>query len=343
MIDIEKKEQWRELLCTDDSERLEELYASARAVQHQFYGNKIYARGLIEFTNYCKNNCYYCGIRRSNREACRYRLTKEQILECCASGYRLGFRTFVLQGGEDGYYTDDRVVELVYAIKTAYPECAVTLSIGEKSRESYQRYYDAGADRYLLRHETANPSHYGILHPVEMSIENRKRCLWDLKEIGYQVGAGIMIGSPGQTVDCLIEDLEFMRELKPDMVGIGPFLPHHATPFAKEQAGTVDLTLRMLALTRLLLPEVLLPATTALGTLDPTGREKGVLAGANVVMPNLSPENVRENYLLYDNKLCTGSEAAEGLRVLQQIMGKIQYEISLDRGDRAGREVRVWH
>lgn len=343
MIDIEKKEQWRELLCTDDPERLEELYASARAVQHQFYGNKIYARGLIEFTNYCKNDCYYCGIRRSNREACRYRLTKEQILECCASGYRLGFRTFVLQGGEDGYYTDDRVVELVHAIKTAYPECAVTLSIGEKSRESYQRYYDAGVDRYLLRHETANPNHYGILHPAEMSMENRKRCLWDLKEIGYQVGAGIMIGSPGQTVDCLIEDLEFMRELKPDMVGIGPFLPHHATPFAKEQAGTVDLTLRMLALTRLLLPEVLLPATTALGTLDPTGREKGVLAGANVVMPNLSPENVRENYLLYDNKLCTGSEAAEGLRVLQQIMGKIQYEISLDRGDRAGREVRVWH
>lgn len=343
MIEIKKKEQWRELLCTKDSARLEELYASARAVQQQYYGNTVYARGLIEFTNYCKNDCYYCGIRRSNREACRYRLTKEQIMECCASGYRLGFRTFVLQGGEDGYYTDDRIVELVSAIKTAYPDCAVTLSIGEKSRESYQRYYDAGADRYLLRHETANAKHYGMLHPVEMSSENRKRCLWNLKEIGYQVGAGIMVGSPGQTMDCLMEDLEFMRELEPDMVGIGPFLPHHATPFANEQAGTVDLTLRLLALTRLLLPKVLLPATTALGTLDPTGREKGVLAGANVVMPNLSPESVRENYLLYDNKLCTGSEAAEGLRALEQIMNTINYKISLDRGDRAGREVRVWH
>lgn len=343
MIDINNREYWREILLTDDPELLEELYAAAREVQNEHYGNKIFARGLIEFTNYCKNDCYYCGIRRSNRDACRYRLTKEQILSCCDSGYRIGFRTFVLQGGEDGSFTDEKIVDIVSSIKKKYPDCAITLSIGEKSRESYQKYYDAGADRYLLRHETANPEHYRLLHPEEMSCENRKRCLWDLKEIGYQVGAGIMVGSPGQTIDHILEDLEFMKELEPDMVGIGPFLPHHATPFAKESAGTVEMTVRLLALTRLLLPKVLLPATTALGTLDPTGREKGILAGANVVMPNLSPENVRENYLLYDNKLCTGSEAAEGLRLLKEMMEKIGYEISLDRGDRAGSEVRVWH
>ncbi len=343
MIDITSKETWRELLTTTDQDLLEELYANARQVQNTYYGNKIFARGLIEFSNYCKNDCYYCGIRRSNREACRYRLTKEQILECCRSGYEIGFRTFVLQSGEDGSFRDDDIVDIVRSIKEMHPDCAITLSIGEKSRESYQKYYDAGADRYLLRHETANPDHYRLLHPEDMSCENRKRCLRDLKEIGFQVGAGIMVGSPGQTLDHLIEDLEYMRELEPDMVGIGPFLPHHATPFANEPGGTVDLTVRLLAITRLLLPKVLLLATTALGTLDPTGREKGVLAGANVVMPNLSPENVRENYLLYDNKLCTGSEAAEGLRILNETMNKIGYEISLDRGDRAGSEVRVWH
>jgi len=306
MADMTDRVLWREILVTEDQAMLEELYSEARKLQHKYYGNKIFARGLIEFTNYCKNDCYYCGIRRSNRAACRYRLTKEQILSCCDSGYQIGFRTFVLQGGEDGYFTDDRLTDLVYSIKSKYPDCAITLSVGEKSREAYQRYYDAGADRYLLRHETANTEHYRMLHPQEMSCENRKRCLWDLKEIGYQIGAGIMVGSPGQTIDHIIEDMEFMKELQPDMVGIGPFLSHHATPFANEASGTVDMTVRLLALTRLLLPEVLLPATTALGTLDPTGREKGILAGANVVMPNLSPENVRENYLLYDNKLRYG-------------------------------------
>ena len=343
MLDINDRNIWRELLTTDDPLLLENLYSSAREMQLKHYGNRVFARGLIEFTNFCKNDCYYCGIRRSNRDACRYRLTKEQILTCCESGYALGFRTFVLQGGEDGAYTDEKIVEIVSTIKSRYPDCAITLSIGEKGRDSYRNFYDAGADRYLLRHETANSEHYRMLHPKEMSCENRKRCLWDLKEIGYQVGAGIMVGSPGQTIEHILEDLEFMKELQPDMVGIGPFLPHHATPFANEAAGTLDLTIRLLAITRLLLPEVLLPATTALGTLDPTGREKGILAGANVVMPNLSPENVRENYLLYDNKLCTGSEAADGLRLLGDMMNKIGYEISLDRGDRAGREVRVWH
>ena len=249
----------------------------------------------------------------------------------------------MLQGGEDGYFTDERLVKIVREIKSRYPECAVTLSVGEKSRESYERYYEAGADRYLLRHETANPDHYRMLHPEDMSGENRKRCLWDLKEIGYQVGAGIMVGTPGQTVEHILEDLEFMQELEPDMAGIGPFIPHHATPFANEQAGTVDMTVRILAITRILLPKVLLPATTALGTLDPGGRERGILAGANVVMPNLSPENVRGNYLLYDNKRCTGSEAAEGLATLRRDMEAIGYQVSMDRGDRAGREGRTWH
>lgn len=343
MIDMTEKSQWRELLLTSDQEKLDELYRSARAVQQTHYGKKVLVRGLIEFTNYCKNDCYYCGIRRSNCEVCRYRLKKEQILECCKEGYQLGFRTFVLQGGEDGYFTDDRVVEIVSEIKSLYPDCAVTLSIGEKSKETYKRFYDAGADRYLLRHETADPHHYRLLHPEEMTPESRKQCLWDLKEIGFQVGAGIMVGTPGQTIDHLIKDLEFMKELEPDMAGIGPFLPHHATPFAKEPAGSVDRTLRLLAITRLMLPQVLLPSTTALGTATAGGRENGVLAGANVVMPNLSPESVRANYSLYDNKLCTGSEAAEGLRILKESMKQIGYEISLSRGDRAGREVRIWH
>ena len=254
MIEIGNRDRWRELLLTDDQGLLEDLYASAREVQKKWYGNKVYVRGLVEFTNYCKNDCYYCGIRRSNRDACRYRLTEEQILGCCDSGYELGFRTFVLQGGEDGYFTDERLVKIVREIKSRYPECAVTLSVGEKSRESYERYYEAGADRYLLRHETANPDHYRMLHPEDMSGENRKRCLWDLKEIGYQVGAGIMVGTPGQTVEHILEDLEFMQELEPDMAGIGPFIPHHATPFANEQAGTVDMTVRILAITRILLP-----------------------------------------------------------------------------------------
>ncbi len=327
------KEEWVALIESRNEGVAAYLFEKARKCQYQYYGNRIYTRGLIEFTNYCKNDCYYCGIRRSNRNAKRYRLAKEQILECCQMGYGLGFRTFVLQGGEDGWFTQEKLEDIVCAIKRGYPDCALTLSIGERSKESYQRLFEAGADRYLLRHETADETHYGILHPPELSANHRKQCLWDLKEIGYQTGTGFMVGSPGQTVEHLAEDLLFIRELTPHMVGIGPFVPHHDTPFAAEVGGTVELTLFLIGLLRVMLPKLLLPATTALGTIDPNGREKGVLAGANVVMPNLSPVSVRKKYELYDNKICTGEEAAECQDCLRRRMENIGYKLVVDRGD----------
>ena len=300
------------LLLKGRTKKLEEYAAKkARTIADSIYGKDIYIRGLIEFTNYCKNDCYYCGIQRSNKNALRYRLTEEEILQCCAEGYQLGFRTFVLQGGEDPYYTDERVVELVKKIKKEYPDCALTLSIGEKPYESYEKFYKAGADRYLLRHETADLEHYGKLHPEEMSQKNRMECLRNLKQIGFQTGCGFMVGSPFQTVESIAKDFVFIHQLKPDMVGIGPFIPHKDTRFAKEQEGTLEDTLFYLSLIRIMEKNVLLPATTALATIHPRGRELGILAGANVVMPNLSPKSVREKYALYDGKVCTGEEAAE--------------------------------
>ena len=326
-------EEFRVIMETASKEEMDYLASTAREVADSIYGKNVYVRGLIEFTNYCRNDCYYCGIRRSNKEAERYRLTEEQIMECCQMGYELGFRTFVLQGGEDPYFTDDRICEIIRNIKNRYEDCAITLSIGEKSRASYERYFEAGADRYLLRHETANECHYRKLHPAELSLENRKRCLWNLKEIGYQVGAGFMVGSPGQTMETLYEDIRFIKELQPHMVGIGPFIPQHNTPFKGEKAGTLEETLKLLSIIRLIHPKVLLPATTALGTIHPMGREKGILAGANVVMPNLSPVSVRKKYELYDHKICTGDEAAECKNCLQSRMEKIGYTIPVDRGD----------
>lgn len=326
-------EQLKLLLEINDDEGVRFIREEAVKVCQKTYGNQVFIRGLIEFTNFCKNDCYYCGIRRSNSQADRYRLTKEQMLDCCASGYELGFRTFVLQGGEDGYFTDDKICDLVSAIKEKYPDCAVTLSIGEKSKESYKCYFDAGADRYLLRHETADEAHYKKLHPEETSLAHRKQCLWDLKEIGYQVGCGFMVGSPGQTVETLYEDLQFIRELQPHMVGIGPFISQKDTPFADKASGTMEQTLKLLAIIRLIQPHVLLPATTALGTIHPKGRELGILSGANVVMPNLSPVNVREKYKLYDNKICTGDEAAECRYCMENRMKSIGYEVAVSRGD----------
>jgi len=325
--------EYKELIDNRTPELSEYLFEKARAVRLENYGYDVYIRGLIEFTNYCKNDCYYCGIRKSNCKADRYRLTKEQILESCAVGYELGFRTFVLQGGEDGYFTDERIIDIIRSIKNNYPDCAVTLSIGEKSYESYKAFFDAGADRYLLRHETANIEHYRKLHPKVLSLENRKKCLYNLKDIGYQVGCGFMVGSPHQTTDCLVEDLLFIKELNPHMVGIGPFIPHHETPFADKEAGTLELTLFLIGIIRLMLPDVLLPATTALGTIHPKGRELGILAGANVVMPNLSPKSVRQKYMLYDNKICTGDEAAECLNCMKKRMEGIGYHVTVSRGD----------
>lgn len=328
-----EKPELEYLLKTQDAALLEELRERADAVRRTIYGNQIYMRGLIEFTNYCRNDCYYCGIRCSNQKADRYRLSAEQILDCCKAGYELGFRTFVLQGGEDPYDTDERLCAVIRSIKEAFPECAITMSVGERSRESYQAMYEAGADRYLLRHETADEVHYGKLHPKNLTLKHRKQCLVTLKEIGYQVGCGFMVGSPYQTVDTLYEDLLLIKELQPHMVGIGPFIPHKDTPFHEQQAGTLDQTLRLLSVIRLIHPHVLLPATTALGTIHPKGREKGILAGANVVMPNLSPTNVRAKYLLYDNKICTGDEAAECRYCMQKRMESIGYQVVVDRGD----------
>lgn len=321
-------------LLTDDSPKTQEYLAErARAVREQIYGRQVFIRGLIEFTNYCKNDCYYCGIRRSNRNVSRYRLSEEQILDCCKQGYDLGFRTFVLQGGEDPYWTDDRICQVVRDIREGYPDCAITLSIGERSRESYQRLYDAGANRYLLRHETASAEHYSKLHPQELTLAHRLACLHNLKEIGFQTGCGFMVGSPYQTVEHLIDDLCLIRDFRPQMVGIGPFLPAANTPFEGEPAGSSELTIKLLRMVRLIHPRVLLPATTALGTAERDGRERGILAGANVVMPNLSPLDVREKYLLYDGKIATGDEAAESIRHLTASMNRIGYEVVTARGD----------
>ena len=327
------REEWIQLIEGRTPKLAQYIFEKARKIRQAYYGTDVYIRGLIEFTNYCKNDCYYCGIRRSNSRAHRYRLSEEQILRCCHQGYTLGFRTFVLQGGEDGYFTDERMVSLVKEIRKNYPDCAITLSIGERSYDSYLALFEAGADRYLLRHETWDEEHYRLLHPPALSAKHRQQCLWDLKKIGYQVGTGYMVGSPFQTAQNLADDMLFLEELNPQMVGIGPFIPHHDTPFKDQAAGTLELTLYMLGLIRLMLPKVLLPATTALGTIDEKGRELGILAGANVVMPNLSPENVRKDYLLYDNKICTGSEAAECRMDLENRMHAIGYHVVCHRGD----------
>ncbi|MBE5853218.1 MAG: [FeFe] hydrogenase H-cluster radical SAM maturase HydE [Lachnospiraceae bacterium] len=326
-------EEYEILLKSREEDLRQILFEKADRTRRQYYGRDIYVRGLIEFTNYCKNNCYYCGIRAGNTKAQRYRLTEEEILSCCDRGYGLGYRTFVLQGGEDVFFTPKKMADLICQIKERYSDCALTLSIGEHSREVYKMWKEAGADRYLLRHETADKEHYRKLHPKEMLLENRKQCLYDLKELGYQVGCGFMVGSPAQTYECLAKDLKFIESFQPHMVGIGPFISHKDTPFADKENGSVELTLRLLALVRLIVPNVLLPATTALGTLRDNGRELGILAGANVCMPNLSPECARENYMLYDKKLSTGEESAEEIENLRKKMKKIGYNVVVHRGD----------
>ncbi len=310
----------------------EYIFKYAKEVRENVYGKDVYIRGLIEISNYCKNNCLYCGIRCENHNPLRYRLSVDEIIECCQTGYDLGFRTFVLQGGEDLHFTDEIICKIITKIKNLYPDTAITLSLGEKSYESYKAYKDAGADRYLLRHETASNTHYAKLHPENMKLDTRKKCLYDLKELGYQVGSGFMVGSPYQTVEDIICDLRFLQELGPHMVGIGPFISHSETPFASFPNGSVELTVKLVGILRLMFPRILLPATTALGTLSSDGREKALLAGANVVMPNLSPKSVRKLYEIYENKLSTNEEAAESLALLKQKVEKIGYKVVTDIG-----------
>lgn len=320
------------LLCTD-AEILHYLQKQAQEVALGHFGNRVFIRGLIEITNRCRNNCYYCGIRKGNKSIARYELTREEILECCREGYLLGFRTFVLQGGEVPEVKDEWITETVAAIRVSFPDCAITLSLGEKSRETYERFFRAGANRYLLRHETHHEEHYRRLHPQEMSLAHRLQCLRWLKEIGYQVGTGIMVGSPYQTIDNLVEDILYIERFQPEMIGIGPFLPYHDSPFATYPPGSMELTLKLLSIFRIMHPAALIPSTTALATLAPDGRERGILAGANVVMPNLSPQAHREKYSLYDNKASLGAEAAEGLAMLEEKLSRIGYELSKERGD----------
>ena len=323
--------EFLDLLQNSSADR--ELARAADEVRRSIYADEVYIRGLIEFTNHCKNNCFYCGIRRDNKNAVRYRLTEDEILSCCREGYSLGFRTFVLQGGEDDYYTDSRLCDIVSRIRSEFPDCAITLSVGERSRESYKMLKKAGANRYLLRHETATGEHYSKLHPPVMDLENRKRCLFYLKELGYQVGSGFMVGSPFQTNENIIADLRFLKELEPDMIGIGPFIVHHDTPFKDFESGTCEMTLKLISILRLMFPHALIPSTTALGTINPKGRELGLKAGANVVMPNLSPVGVRKKYELYENKICTGEEAAQCRSCLERRVESAGYRIVTDIGN----------
>ncbi len=316
-----------------DPDVAEELREEALRLRREIYGNDIYLRGLIEFTNICKNDCFYCGIRKSNPEPERYRMKKEEILACCENGYKLGLRTFVLQGGEDGYYTDEKLVDIVSTIKKRYPDCALTLSTGERSYASYKALREAGADRYLLREETADEEHYHRLHPEGMSLHTRMNCLYDLTSLDYQVGAGFMVGSPYQTLEDIAEDLVFIQDLEPEMVGIGPFIPHHDTRFADFPAGSENLTLFILSVIRILLPDVLLPATTALATLDPQGRVKGMEAGANVMMPNISPRNRQDQYTLYDNKSNSFEDAVVRINKLKEVMEDAGFTVVFERGD----------
>lgn len=311
----------------------DELAYEADRVRREVFGDKVYLRGLIEISSICKNDCYYCGIRCSNGNAKRYRLTGEEIFSCVKTGTKLGFATFVLQGGEDLHFTDEVLCDIIERIKNISPNAAVTLSLGERSYESYKRLKAAGADRYLLRHETAEEGHYSKLHPDNMSLRNRKRCLFNLKELGFQVGSGFMVGSPEQTAENLVSDIRFLQELQPDMIGIGPFVPHSDTPFAAEPTGSLQLTVRLISILRLCFPQALIPSTTALGTIAPDGRERGLKAGANVVMPNLSPEEARTKYNLYNNKLITGAESIEGLKILEEKINAAGYSVSMERGD----------
>ena len=321
------------LLTMRDSQDVDYLISQAREVAQEHFGNDIYLRGLIELSNVCRNDCLYCGIRRSNSNVTRYTLTREQVMACCEQGYKIGFRTIVLQGGEWGEERSRWIAEIIRDIRAGWPDCAITLSLGEHPRKTYALWREAGADRYLLRHETHNERLYSLLHPKGMTIHHRLQCLDTLKELGYQVGAGIMVGAPFQTLRNIVEDIQYLVAFKPHMIGIGPFIPQHDTPFARFPAGSVDMTARLYAILRLALPQALIPSTTAIASLAPDGRLRGILAGANVVMPNLSPTDTRRLYALYDNKAALGAESAQGVKSLADELSTIGYHINWSRGD----------
>ena len=324
---------YRSLLTCDDVKVNDYLQSQARQVANDVFGKGIFVRGLIELTNVCRNDCYYCGIRKSNTAVERYMLTAEQVMQCCEQGHKLGFRTFVLQGGELPRDKWQWIAGLVAEIKTSWNDCAVTLSLGEWPKDVYKEFHKAGADRYLLRHESHNATHYSMLHPAEMSLTNRLQCLNWLKELGFQVGTGIMAGSPWQTLDNIVEDIEFIENFQPEMIGLGPFVPQHETPLGNHATGSAELTCKLYSIFRLMFPNALIPSTTALNSIDPHGRIKGIMAGANVVMPNLSPTNVRELYALYDGKSSVNAEAAEGIAQLEAQLKTIGYHINWSRGD----------
>ena len=326
-------EQFRALIELCDDHTLDYLRQEAVRTAQKRFGLGIFVRGLIEISSFCRNDCFYCGLRRSNRSAERYRLSHEQIMECCEEGYQAGLRTFVLQGGEDGQLTDEWLEDIISAIRKKYPDVAITLSLGERSRESYERLYLAGATRYLLRHEAADKELYCSIHPTEMSYDNRIACIENLKAIGYQTGMGMMVGVAGQSADSLVQDLLLLERLQPQMIGIGPFIPHRDTPLGDRPAGDLRRTLLMLSIVRIMHPDALIPSTTALATLTPEGRKLGVLSGANVIMPNLTPQSERRKYAIYENKAASGSEAIEGLRELERELAEIGYHIDYSRGD----------
>lgn len=326
-------EQYRALLTMRDPQDVEYLMSQAREVAQLKFGKHVFLRGLIELSNVCRNDCLYCGIRRSNHQVARYTLTREQVLACCEQGYEIGFRTFVLQGGEWGEEQSKWIADLIAEIRQHWPDCAITLSLGEHPKETYALWREAGADRYLLRHETHNSRLYGLLHPKGMTIGNRLQCLDWLKQLGFQVGAGIMVGSPFQSLKTIVEDIQYLIEFQPHMIGIGPFIPHHDTPLRRFPAGSVEMTARLYAIMRLALPQALIPSTTAMASLSPNGRLRGILSGANVAMPNLSPEDNRKQYSLYDNKASLGAESAKGIRALADELATIGYSIDWSRGD----------
>jgi len=333
------KDEYRCLLTCDDRRQTEYLHETARAVACKRFGNKVFVRGLVEFSNVCKNNCLYCGIRQANKDVRRYAMSSEEVIATCRSGYEQGFRTFVLQSGDAGDGRDEWLAALVAELHRLFPDCAITLSVGEKRRETYEKFFANGATRYLLRHETYDEEHYSRLHPDGMTIGSRLECLHWLKEIGFQTGTGIMVGSPFQTVENIIDDIVFIHDFHPEMIGLGPFVPHHATPFAQCEAGSADLTLRLYSVFRLMFPDALIPATTALQTLSADGHQKGILAGANVIMPNLTPRRYRADYSLYDDKASYGSEAAEGIERLKSELSAIGYEIDFAKGDYETKQI----